>query len=157
MVQRETKITSIELAGGSSYRGFELPRVNVWRNSGEIDFVSSWRGFELSEVDCKTRLIDGIFDYKWVYIGNSPSTILVSRRGWMDVYSRAKLKRMALTAFRRRNGWIFLLKLHKINAKIRKTYRSVDVIYFLKSNCKKKTSVYLLKPCREIGHKPTRS
>ena len=64
MVQRETKITSIELAGGSSYRGFELPRVNVMRNPGEIDFVSSWRGFELSEVDCKTRLIDGIFDYK---------------------------------------------------------------------------------------------
>ena len=74
---------------------FELSRVRItkgkciMRNPGEIDFVSSWRGFELSEVDCKTRLIDGIFDYKWVYIGNSPSTNLVSRRSWMDVYSRA--------------------------------------------------------------------
>ena len=49
---------------------FELSRVRItkgkciMRNPVEIDFVSSWRGFELSEVDCKTRLIDGIFDYK---------------------------------------------------------------------------------------------
>ena len=29
----------------------------------------------------------------------------------------------------------------------------MDVIYFLRSMCKKKTSVYTLKPCRGIGHK----
>ena len=35
--------------------------------------------------------------------------------------------------------------------KIRKTYCSMDNIYFLRIICqKKKTSVYIVKPCREI-------
>ena len=75
----------------------------------------------------ETWLIDGIFAWKWGCMGNSELKKIGVHR-----YLKAK-------------------HLTKGNAKIRKTYCSMDIftcIYFLRSMCKK---LCILKLCREIG------
>ena len=64
-----------------------------------------------------------------------PVINLVSRRGCPAVFIHERTKKKT-----RRNGR---------KARICKTYRSMDVIYFLRSICKKKTCVYILKLFRK--------
>ena len=77
---------------------FELSRVRVTNGKCLKESRGNRFCFELAKVrvigsrlyiSLETRLSDCVFDYKRGYMGNSPSINLVSRRGWLDVYSRA--------------------------------------------------------------------
>ena len=66
------------------------------------------------------------------------------RRGGPAVYSRVSKKRMAFTRLSEEELAEFLTKTKRkeINTKTRRTYCSMDVIYFLGSICKKNLCLY---------------
>ena len=74
----------------------------------------------------------------------------VPRTDWLKSYGQFFINN--------RHSWLSGDKIAEFEPE-RKRWKNVqnilrmDVIYFLRSMCKKKTSVYTLKPCRGIGHK----
>ena len=79
----------------------------------------------------ETRLIDDIFDRKRGCLGNSELN--------NGIHGYSKTKKL--------NFW---LKLNGRNARMRKPFCLMDLIHF-EDYLQDKTSVYILKACREIG------
>ena len=76
----------------------------------------------------------------------------VPRTDWLKSYGQFFINN--------RHSWLsgdkiaeFLTQTERKRWKNVQNILKMDVIYFLRSMCKKKTSVYTLKPCRGIGHK----
>ena len=104
---------------------------------------------------------DGVFDWKrgWsiiIYIlpwergcllGKRTLFNLVSMRGPPSCFFMGNLKSGPM-AIRRRNSWI---SDQKWTEKMKEYAKQLARWLFLRSIRKKKTSLYLLKPCREIG------
>ena len=78
---------------------------------------------------------NGIWTWKWGYMGNGPSINLVSTHAQRpSCWFTSELKKMVFMAMPRWNTLKFQLKLNGRIARTSKTYCSMDLIYLLRSN-----------------------
>ena len=99
-----------------------------------------------------SQLIQHLFDcidWKWGSLGNIPYIASVNcdfPGGRHSCLLKRELEKIVFKAIRKRNGWPnFWLKLNGRNARMRKTYCSIEEYLPVKKIC------LILKPCREIA------